>query len=314
MNKVYQRAMLSGFFATISWLSPVWGQTTGNIIQVPEISVPLSRLSPSGAIFKFPFVYVCYDYFTDLPLNCPFTHDLKGLKEPITLIENNAGHDHSLVPHPLVEPKDTGTLQFLNGTDFDNDPKVVAGHTQNDIAVILHPIPQAAGKLVTETLIHSPPFYRCVSNCFTPTSSKYRYILDVGLKDLRSLVQSANDPFTLPGETTTHPKNHFGTEDAVTRLRKIAQQYKKDSTRKLSINDMSLPKGGMFDLCATYNPSDTCAAAPKGGHNTHRTGTDADIDQQGVPCLQDHDLLKAVLAAGATRKCESEGRKHVDFD
>ncbi len=50
----------------------------------------------------------------------------------------------------------------------------------------------------------------------------------------------------------------------------------------LGINDMSLPQGGLFDICGTWNPFDICppitGTKPPGGHQLHRTGTSVDID------------------------------------
>lgn len=42
---------------------------------------------------------------------------------------------------------------------------------------------------------------------------------------------------------------------------------------------MSLPWGGLFDICGTWNPADTCQNATNGGHFSHRTGTGVDIDR-----------------------------------
>jgi hypothetical protein len=62
------------------------------------------------------------------------------------------------------------------------------------------------------------------------------------------------------------------------------------------------------------------------GHNTHRIGTDADIDQDGIKCKDDKTKLEEAInfankygyvAGGqpkAKLKCESGGRKHIDFD
>jgi len=43
------------------------------------------------------------------------------------------------------------------------------------------------------------------------------------------------------------------------------------------INDASLPWGGMFDICGTWNVKDGCSLAPHGGHRSHRTGRTVDL-------------------------------------
>ncbi len=47
----------------------------------------------------------------------------------------------------------------------------------------------------------------------------------------------------------------------------------------IGINDVSLPLGGLFDICATWDPAGTCTNAQNGGHQLHRTGTSVDIDR-----------------------------------
>jgi len=130
----------------------------------------------------------------------------------------------------------------------------------------------------------------------------------------------------LPGETL--PEGHWGTEDTIEKLKEIAEVYYDLTDRILSINDISLPRGGLFDYEETWNPP----------HAEHRTGTDADINRgQGpnnediIDCYHDKDLRRAVekVAAGQTRpylQCENLKRKrvppndksgkfkHIDFD
>ena len=92
------------------------------------------------------------------------------------------------------------------------------------------------------------------------------------------------------------------------------KKYFELTKRKLSINDLSLPNGGLFDLNGLWNTAK--------GHDTHRHGNDADInrtDGGGVlkNCEDDKKLKEAVSKIGAgipTLLCESGGRKHIDFD
>ena len=58
-----------------------------------------------------------------------------------------------------------------------------------------------------------------------------------------------------------------------------------------------------FDFRATWAPP----------HQFHRLGTQADINQEEIPCLTDFALQAAIRAVGARRTCESGGRKHIDF-
>ncbi len=55
----------------------------------------------------------------------------------------------------------------------------------------------------------------------------------------------------------------------------------------IPVNDVSLPFGGMFDICGTWNVNDRCALTRKGGHRTHRTGRTVDLShKRKVPYLR----------------------------
>jgi murein endopeptidase len=135
--------------------------------------------------------------------------------------------------------------------------------------------------------------------------------------------------FKLRGGTATHPEGHWGTEDTIIKLKDIAEKYYKLSGRIISINDISLPRGGLFDYRNTWKPP----------HKSHRTGTDADINQgQGpknvdqIPCYKNDKLKEAIkkVAGGKSYpilRCEDgnleycippEGKEciyyHIDFD
>jgi hypothetical protein len=161
--------------------------------------------------------------------------------------------------------------------------------------------------------------------------------LHVGIRLDSQLTQTTDDPFVLSGQTTAHPDNHFGTATALDRIRQIALAYREQnaSLGKLSINDVSLVRGGVYDLNNQWfgdnqgNP-----------HWGHRTGTEVDIDRQdsarnNTACTSidgGNDLVeKAAKAAipefliptvpqGSTPftdepisayLCESQGRNHV---
>jgi hypothetical protein len=84
----------------------------------------------------------------------------------------------------------------------------------------------------------------------------------------------------MPQPDKGHPYNHFGKLDTFTVLWDIADAYFETEKGTLRINDISLPLGGAFDICGKWDPKQTCATYPKGGHNTHRLGEDVDIDDE----------------------------------
>jgi hypothetical protein len=99
-----------------------------------------------------------------------------------------------------------------------------------------------------------------------------------GLKNL----PTANPPnlYLLKGDTAQHGigTNHFALADTNQRLYLLAFDYMEATGQPLEINDMSLEKGGVFDICGKWTPSGTCNNAPHGGHKTHRTGKSVDIN------------------------------------
>lgn len=108
---------------------------------------------------------------------------------------------------------------------------------------------------------------------------------------------------------TTHPDGTSATPQTIATLLNIAREYRALSGSKLSVNDRSLPAGGLFDIFNTWMPA----------HLDHRTGTDADINQLGIDCLADESFRKAIATVAASgpfpkRLCESGGRKHINFD
>jgi hypothetical protein len=102
--------------------------------------------------------------------------------------------------------------------------------------------------------------------------------ITVEVKDgVQPLTQiEGGDDFGLSGGTIQHQTgiNHYGTKTSRDRMRVIANRYAahlKISGRKLGINDMSLEKGGLFDLSGHWDIVK--------GHKSHRDGKDADIDR-----------------------------------
>ncbi|HEY4612947.1 MAG TPA: hypothetical protein VII11_08200, partial [Bacteroidota bacterium] len=71
-----------------------------------------------------------------------------------------------------------------------------------------------------------------------------------------------------PGVTSEHRKNHQGTSVLVNTLKALADTIYAAKAYKLRINDMSLAWGGPFDIRNNWNTP----------HQTHREGTNADID------------------------------------
>ena len=162
--------------------------------------------------------------------------------------------------------------------------------------------------------------------------------LHVGIRLDSQLTQTADAPFMLTGDKPAHPENHFGTATAVQLITQIAQRYRKDNPilGMLRINDISLVRGGVFDLNKQWFGDNTSG----NGHWGHRTGTEVDIsttdsDGNNTACTSvtgGNDLVKKAVDAALPEKliptvpqgstsftdepisaylCESQGRNHV---
>lgn len=321
MIKKMKRQFL--FLALISFflISPAWGQGTGYIYKRAYSIWPSMPKSPATVEMYLS----CCDIFTGKLLDCAITHTVIGLKEPKEDIENNGGHTHNYDTRPFIDPRN-GAIQF-SGVDRDTSPLGVSGQTQNTIIMVSHQMPQVAGKIVVETIVTSPPTWECAYGCFTRNSAKAEWTLDVGMYEYVWYLGFYILPFSelpdpspedhyekLRGHTDTHPVGHYGTTNTIENLKKIAEAYYKLSGRILSVNDMSLPKGGLFDWQATWEPP----------HITHRTGTDVDINGGVIYCKDNTELKLAVKEVAGEEtypilRCEDtateEGKNyHIDFD
>jgi hypothetical protein len=94
----------------------------------------------------------------------------------------------------------------------------------------------------------------------------------------------ASSDYNLVGATADHSVNHYGTATAVAAIPTIMAQFKSQTGATASVNDMSLPWGGTFDLGPAY-ASGSCTASMAQYwfndcvHAEHRAGKNADISE-----------------------------------
>jgi hypothetical protein len=81
------------------------------------------------------------------------------------------------------------------------------------------------------------------------------------------------------GQTTPHPENHWCLYWVCAGLAQLAYDYNATWNLVIAYNDMSLRKGGLFDISATWMPP----------HSTHRTGNNADVRANTAPNAIPHD-------------------------
>lgn len=305
---------------------------------------PSELYPPNPAAAKITLSLACINVANGEFLDCPFTVKIpKGSNcevstvcQPPNISDDNGGHTHTGTNNSSDRP--LGKLEY-NGS---KGVQQVSGNTGNDWAVVTHHMPEFSGKIVTSTLLkvpESPPgYWRCLdgSGGWECTDTLYnswttKTTVDVRVPGLESLPGSTGGVAILYEDGTTAPyikkrnadTNHldadayYAVPTTNVALAEMARIYKDITDKPLSINDMSLPKGGKFDVDGSWS----------GSHAEHRLGISADINPAGTACQVDKSLLKAVdtvIPAVAPRYvsrtalsrllCESGGRKHIDFD
>lgn len=259
----------------------------------------------------------CYSILTGGWANCAFTYRVVGLAQPGSDLAINGGHVGHTSMRPLVlndSRNPGGSVVYAH--DSDPGPLSVVGFTMQSPpfidATVRHPAPEVSGHLAVDTTITAP---LGGSFCaFDPAGRTLltQVVVDVRVPNLEPLVAGDNH-HVIRGGTAEHPQGAYGTNDSVATLLEIASEYSKKSNSALSVNDLSLPAGGLFDIGSDWRLP----------HGTHRQGEDVDINRANAVgvirnCADDEELLYAVgvVAAGHTFPrliCEAGGRKHIDL-
>ncbi|WP_303902188.1 penicillin-insensitive murein endopeptidase [Thiohalomonas denitrificans] len=119
--------------------------------------------------------------------------------------------------------------------------------------------------------------------------------LTIAIPDLVPLTPSSDyELYQSPTGQDTHRQNNYGTLGLVSILQSVASQWIEDrvaegtpaaEVKTLSFNDMSLPNGGVFDLCKSLQAN--CS------HVSHEVGIDVDVNVTNRMGL-DHDETEAL--------------------
>lgn len=301
----------------------------------------------SGSFTRTAFAWICYDGETGKKIKCGvhYEHmgqtqgeveadcifDASGLVVPNTC--SNGGHSHGNPVRPLVFNDED--IEYSQ--DSNPSPLIVDGNTFATPNLppfqdphIIHKQTQVGGVYSWETTATAPPGWRWPEGIrFTLGTVKAVGLTNLHVKNLRQLPEpvlgddyirvrggpsgAGTDPFH------TDSVSYAGTPKSVHVIPLIASTYFIYSERKLSVNDMSLPKGGVFEARDNWSETSFDWKAP---HRTHRDGFDVDINKGGLKCLDDPELRQAVdqlldppQQSGRTTAllCESGGRKHIDI-
>lgn len=251
----------------------------------------------SDVVRKSINYYSCYSAYDGTPLNCSFKQSLLGLKKPWDDVENNAGHDGAnhdwFNGHFVYQPaEEKWPRHILFDGDTNKDRLIVEGTTISSdsvtSAVVTHELPMLSVKFMEETIITSPRYWMCAEYCYTRTTTRLLTTYDIGIQGFVKLpIKDASSGYErVRSADKQHSKEeaYYGLPTTVEAIKLIAENYQILSETLLSINDMSLRKGGVFDIKGEFLPP----------HQTHQEGKDVDINVVDVPCRKDRNLFIAV--------------------
>ncbi len=162
-----------------------------------------------------------------------------------------------------------------------------------------------------------------------PGFSDARAQVAIQVAGLRAFRAFPSDTWRFAGALAgRHTDNHWATAHTIAQAALMATDYFVTKKAVMQINDMSLPFGGMFDICGTWNRRDTCANAPKGGHASHRQGTSVDVNLNACigivptdPLVRGCPVEKPITQQDFRTVCIAwdgrvvpEGTYHCEFD
>lgn len=306
-----------------------------------QIKPSLPRTHPlimSHQINKVRTFIYCFSIYDGTPLDCTFRYTVNGLKTPEADGENNGGHFHDYVSRDFT---------FFNkdvqyAADKYDGPLLVVGSTLStpplNSAKIVHEIPVISENIEVELLVTTPPGWLCTPpRCYTGTTKRNLSTFKVQINDLIKLPAETADDYYIRvrGDPSNggHPfeEGYYGTPETIQHLSLIAENFYILSGDMLSVNDISLIHGGLFDIAGGWQGKLIFKDEPEwtGAHNSHREGKDVDINIGETNCQYDMDFHLAVdmvlpelrianygsmTGTPTAVLCESEGRKHIDFE
>jgi hypothetical protein len=103
--------------------------------------------------------------------------------------------------------------------------------------------------------------------------------------------------YALIGTTTEHPVNHYAKSQTIDLLKQIAWQYYFETNKAISINDMSLKWGGLFDVNKDASGNLIPWAPP---HHEHRFGRQADVRRNDLTDAQQARLTEIACDNGVS--------------
>jgi len=170
----------------------------------------------------------------------------------VQMILPSGGHDHTNQPPTEMR----GLLTATGGTTATGNGEVTARTNAQGGITVTHAAPEFGGRF--ELIARAQVQGKILED---------RDTLTVRVPDLVELPEV--NYYELIGRTNDHPSNHWATQLVMENIQSIAMAwfllYPNESP--ISINDISLEYGGLFDVTGNWRPP----------HSSHRIGTDVDV-------------------------------------
>ena len=175
---------------------------------------------------------------------------------PLQPRANSGGHDHDSTNRPKGSLSLHTGFTGASGLEFQSiyTAPEVSGHVQSSIS--------------------------CTAPGYPPCDPGDYFVFVTAVQNLINLPPSST--YKLTGTKPIHVSNHWATASFANKWMTVANAYFMEFGAVLSINDISLPTGGMFDINQNWVPD----------HYEHRIGITADI---GTPPFRNVTFLKSML-------------------
>lgn len=294
--------------SVLDWGSNFWGQTNVPVMAKRGV-IAIAASLHTVAIQVAPIVITTFDpqsmlvtntippgifRYSGNPPDLRTNHQLlvrltappsQKLRVYVQAVDRSGGHLHDDTPRPhgylLTQDEDyppLNTTTVAGGTfEFSTYEKpLVIKSGPSGTAVLYYVAPEISGeeRIIVSTEAASPANRQVATN-----------LVRVTVPALQPLLPSST--ITTVGICDAHPRSHFGTADMIQAVTALAANYFAETGRRLPVNDMSLPQGGLFDI----GPEVVCDSVDKeygpfwgygtaGGHKNHfghRVGTEVDI-------------------------------------
>jgi len=264
--------------------------------------------SPRHARFWFG----CRSVYDGTLLPCRVHFELKQGQGEGALYDGGHRHGGDGVPRPMTYPAGTEPVLRVDGPDRLPDESLRTEIITTEAGPIYWAHPEVAGTQEVSAVMETAPGWVCISLCYTRTIRRFEYKLRIGYEGLEPLPEPGDHYDVTRGDSQPdeHPEGTHGKERTINDIKYLSRQYFLNREGVgLSVNDISLPYGGIFGFVRgqRWNPP----------HQLHQWGTDIDLNRvdsggREKACSENEELQKSVRELN--KKNDERGRRRATFE